>query len=112
MNKMKRIISLFAAIIIMIIVCETKLTTVKAINSNSLDFSFKHIPNTPESVINNSIIVDFNECDLTISRILNCKVVVTVPRTSPITIYSTGKYHIPPFHMDMIVHFRFLFSNR
>lgn len=84
----------------MIIVCETRLTTVKAINSNSSVFSFKYIPNAPGSGISNGIIVNSNECDLTISRILNCKVVITVPRTSPITIYSTGNYHIPPFSYE------------
>lgn len=92
---MKRIISLFTAIIIMVVVCETRLTTVKAINSNSSGFSFQHVPGAPSSGdIIHVITVNGNECDLTISSIHNYKVVVTFPGNSQITIYSTGRYHI------------------
>lgn len=79
----------------MVVVCETRLTTVKAINNNPLKFSFSYAPGAPESSGTTTFTtVNCNECDLTISRILNCKVVVTVPGKSPITIYSTGTYHI------------------
>lgn len=92
---MKRIISLFTAIIIMVVACETRLTTVKAINSNSSSFSFYHIPGAPKNDDTAYLIkVNGNECDLTISSIHNYKVVVTFPRNSQMTIYSTGKYHI------------------
>ena len=92
---MKRIISLFTAIIIMVVVCETRLTTVKAINSKLSGFSFSYFPGAPGSeVTTRYITVNRKECDLTISSILNCKVVVTVSGKSPITIYSTDTYHI------------------
>lgn len=95
MNKRKRIISLFTAIIIMVVVCETRLTTVKAINSNPSHFYFQHVSGAPSSGDNIHVItVNGNECDLTISSIHNYKVVVTFPGNSQITIYSTGSYHI------------------
>lgn len=80
----------------MVVVCDTRLTTVKAINSVPSSFSYNYLPGAPESsyTITESTTVNRNECDLTISSILNCKVVVTVPGKSPITIYSTGTYHI------------------
>lgn len=80
----------------MVVVCETRLTTVKAINSVSSSFSYNYDPAAPESSYNTTtfITVNRNECDLTISSILNYKVVVTVPGKNPITIYSTGTYHI------------------
>ncbi len=77
----------------MVVVCETRLTTVKAINSNPSHFYFQHISGAPASN-NTPITVNGNECDLTISSIQNYKVVVTFPGNSQITIYSTGRYHI------------------
>lgn len=78
----------------MVVVCETRLTTVKAINSNPSHFYFQHISGAPSSNNIPVITVNGNECDLTISSIQNYKVVVTFPGNSQITIYSTGTYHL------------------
>lgn len=92
---MKKIISFFSVVVIIAIVCTSRLTNAQAIQT--YPFTIKKLPNTSGSAsITDLFELTGNECELKITNMVNCniKVILLNSNNSPITIYSPGNYHL------------------